>query len=161
MPIRKLLFSGATVLAALCLPVAPASASSNPHISPKNDPLFTAVDANGGIYWRYLPYWGDTQSIPGWGFYTGDTIELACWTFGGPAGPYGNTLWYIARNDSRPGDGEGYINDHYLNTPGTAANPQPQGPECDGQPVVAHHNADLRPPMAVPLTGIVQSDDAR
>ncbi|GAB3901639.1 hypothetical protein ACFQ1S_03520 [Kibdelosporangium lantanae] len=138
MLVRKLLLTAASTLAASCALAAPASATTTARVALRDDPLFTAVDANGGIYWRYLPYWADTQAIPGWGFYTGDTIELACWTFGGPAGPNNNTLWYIARNFSRSGAGEGYINDHYLNTPGTAAHPQPQGPQCDGQPVVAH-----------------------
>lgn len=101
-------------------------------VHPSASIVYTAVDADGGVYWRYSPYWPDTDAVPGQGFYTGNQIELKCWVFGGPAGPNNNTLWYLATNVTHPGDGSGYINDHYLNTPGTAANPQPQGTQCLG-----------------------------
>jgi hypothetical protein len=57
-----------------------------------------------------------------------DTIGLACYYFGHATGPYGNTLWYLAEDISN--NTYGWINDHYLNTPGTAANPDPQTPIC-------------------------------
>jgi hypothetical protein len=55
----------------------------------------------------------------------GTQLVLGCYLYGAPAGPYGNTLWYKLQF--------GYwINDHYLNTPGTAASPQPQTQHCGG-----------------------------
>lgn len=131
MRIRTWLCSAAALAAALSTVAGIAEAAPALHTTPNSAPVFTAVDADGGVYWRYLPYWSDSQNIPGWGFYTGNQIQLACWTTGGPAGPYGNTLWYLAANLTHPADGQGYINDHYLNTPGTAGNPQPQGDRCD------------------------------
>jgi hypothetical protein len=56
-------------------------------------------------------------------------VTLNCYYWGTPAGPYGNTLWYEAETDTQfPIDG--LINDHYLNTPDTAANSQPQTAHC-------------------------------
>jgi hypothetical protein len=132
---KKSKFAGSIVALALLavgiVTAGPATAATAPHVAPRAV-VYTAVDADGGVYWRYLPTWSDTQSISGWGFYTGNQIELACWVTGGPAGPNNNTLWYLAENLTHPEDGQGYINDHYLNTPGTAASPQPQGDRCDG-----------------------------
>lgn len=59
----------------------------------------------------------------------GTAVTLICYYWGAPAGPYGDTLWYQAQTDAQFPI-EGLINDHYLNTPGTAANPQPQAPHC-------------------------------
>lgn len=58
----------------------------------------------------------------------GTCVSLYCYQYGAPYGPYGNTLWYWLPLGNA-GNG-GYINDHNLNTPGTAANPQPQAPHC-------------------------------
>jgi hypothetical protein len=90
---------------------------------------FTAVNADGGVYWRNSPNWSDTDQIPGYGFYNGDQMYLVCYSYGGAVAPYGNTLWYFAYDDSR-GDTAGWVNDHFLNTPGTAASPQPQTGHC-------------------------------
>jgi hypothetical protein len=87
-----------------------------------------AVNAPSGVYWRNSPHWNDVYSAPTTGFNNGDWIHLDCYEFGGPAGPYGNTLWYYA-DDGTTGSG-GWINDHYLDTPGTAAHPQPQTDQC-------------------------------
>lgn len=40
---------------------------------------------------------------------------------------YGNTVWYLAANDKAT---VGFINDHFLDTPDTAAYPQFQTPHC-------------------------------
>lgn len=98
-------------------------------------PIFTAVNADGGVYWRADPNWNDAIRLAGHGIYNGDQIALDCYQFGGPVAPYGNTLWYYAVNtsrwDSQTGNYQsGWVNDHFLNTPGTAANPQPQTLPC-------------------------------
>jgi hypothetical protein len=61
----------------------------------------------------------------------GELLNLECYFWGAPAGPYGNTLWYAAETDAAF-PLEGFINDHYLNTPGTASSPAPQVPHCTG-----------------------------
>jgi hypothetical protein len=96
--------------------------------------VWTVVDADGGVYWRSAPGQPYYLEQPGHGVYTDDQIRLEDWLIGEP-GPTGNPLWYwaedLSRNLQPTGDHEmGYINDHYLNTPGTAASPQPQGQEC-------------------------------
>jgi hypothetical protein len=93
------------------------------------------VGTGGGVYWRWGPQENAYQPIAGYGEYDGYTVALDCWAYGDPVGPYGNRLWYFAEQYSpqpTQGDGQGWINDHYLDTPGTAANPQPIGPECSG-----------------------------
>ncbi|GAB3189032.1 hypothetical protein GCM10027259_59120 [Micromonospora palomenae] len=57
-----------------------------------------------------------------------DDVAHALAHGGAPAGPYNNTLWYHAYDWQR--GTHGWINDHNLNTPGTAANPQPQTEKC-------------------------------
>lgn len=89
-----------------------------------SSPAFTAENAPNPVAFRNSPNWGDASSrLPG--FRTGQRMALICYEFGGPAGPYGNTLWYWAWDQSLGLVG-GWVNDHYLNTPGTAAHPEPQ-----------------------------------
>jgi hypothetical protein len=64
----------------------------------------------------------------------GTQVTLECYYFGGAAGPYGNTLWYEVGFDN-------WVNDHYLNTPGTAVHPQPQTPRCYRAGTTARHTA--------------------
>jgi hypothetical protein len=88
---NKALLCAAAVASAVLVAL-PAAASAAP-ASPA-DPVYTAENATGGVYWRYLSYWGDSQNISGWGFYQGDQIELDCYIY--PAGavePYRNQLW--------------------------------------------------------------------
>jgi hypothetical protein len=86
---------------------------------------FHVVNAPSAVAFRGSPNWNFPTST---GFTNGDSIGLDCYEFGGPAGPYGNTLWYDATDNVN--GYSGWINDHYLSTPGTAANPQPQTAEC-------------------------------
>ncbi|WP_019630406.1 hypothetical protein [Actinomadura atramentaria] len=117
-----------TAASAAAVAVAPAASAYAP--------IFTVVNADGGVYWRNSPNWSDTSRIPGWGVYNGDRLALNCYAYGGAVAPYGNTLWYYAVDLSRgPVDQygnhpSGWVSDHYLNTPGTAANPQPQTLPC-------------------------------
>lgn len=108
--------------------VAPLQANAAPHaVRPSGIAGdWTVVNADGGVYWRNSPNWNDTSRITGSGIYNGDQLYLACWSWGGPVDPYGNTLWYYAYDDTR--GQQGWVNDHFLNTPGTAANPQIQSP---------------------------------
>lgn len=87
--------------------------------------VYTAVNAPSTVLFGNHP---SKMWSAGHGFINGDTMELTCHFFGAPAGPYNNTLWYMAYDRQR--STHGWINDHNLNTPGTAANPQPQTPAC-------------------------------
>ena len=53
----------------------------------------------------------------------GNCLSFDRYFYGAPAGPYGDPLWYEVGFDY-------WINDHYLDTPGTAASPRPQGSHC-------------------------------
>lgn len=109
--------------------LSPATAHADP--DPANG-FFDIVNAGNGIFWRNSPHWADTDHVPGHGVYNGDTVYIECWAYGDPVGPYGNTLWYdvLDMSHGQNADGnypEGWVNDHFLDTPGTAANPQPYG----------------------------------
>jgi hypothetical protein len=88
--------------------------------------IFSVVNAPNTVNWRNFPNWNYPVDM---GFGNGDPMDLGCYMFGGPAGPYGNTLWYMAWDGAN--NTYGWINDHYLTTPGTAAHPQPQTWECN------------------------------
>jgi hypothetical protein len=131
------LLAAATIavgFAAIAFAAPPASAYPAPP-GASSQAVYTVQNTDGGIYWREDPHTADYQSISGYGPYDGYQVAVDCWAYGDPVGPYGNRLWYYAEQWSPTtyvGDGSGWINDHYLNTPGTAANPQPVGPECNG-----------------------------
>ena len=75
--------------------------------------------------------WSNSPSasdLSGYAFGNNNPIGLQCWEYGGPAGPYSNTLWYWAQDTAN--NTYGWISDHNLTTPGTATHPQPQGGEC-------------------------------
>jgi hypothetical protein len=127
-----------TVLIAAAIAIATGSITASAYEPPGNVSsvaLFNVVGTEGGVYWRWGPHNAWNEAIAGYGEYDGYSIALDCWAFGDAVGPYGNTLWYFAEQyapQPAVGDGQGWINDHYLDTPGTAAAPQPIGPRCPG-----------------------------
>jgi hypothetical protein len=75
------------------------------------------VNADGGIYWRAMPDWNTAIQISGHGVYTSDVVVLECYKRGGTVPPYyNNPLWYQARVISGVGQGQGWLNDHFLDT---------------------------------------------
>lgn len=135
----KRLKYAAALSVATAIGVASAATPATAYPPPANATAVATADVvgtDGGVYWRSGPWEAAYQAIPGYGEYDGYTVTLDCWAYGDPVGPYGNRLWYYAEQWSpQPaavGDGRGWINDHYLDTPDTAANPQPIGAECDG-----------------------------
>lgn len=94
-------------------------------------PQYQAVDAVGGVYWRTSPDWNQSLRRPGLGFYPGDTLQLFCYQWGTTTPYSSNRLWYYASDLSRDPGYAGWVNDHFLNTPGTAANPQPVTMPCN------------------------------
>lgn len=106
-------------------------AGSSPDVASANSsfPEFKAVDAVGGVYWRNSATWNDTNRQPGSGFYQGDDMQLQCYRWGTTTPYSGNHLWYWSYDLSR--SQAGWVNDHFLNTPGTASNPQPVTLPCE------------------------------
>jgi hypothetical protein len=94
--------------------------------------VFTVFNANGGIYYRNSPRWADTPQTPGVGVYNGDRVQLICGAAGEAVGPYGNTWWSYVTNLTRPGVGNGWVSEHYIND-GAPSGQGPAGePTCDG-----------------------------
>ena len=127
MNLKRVALLIAAVMAATGALVGAGSAAAAPGLPTTT--TATVVDAAGGVYWRSAPQQSAVVATPGQGVYTGNVVQLGCAQLGG-AGPTGNKLWYRATNKSLPNAGNGWVNDHYLNTPGTAANPQPQTLWC-------------------------------
>jgi hypothetical protein len=86
---------------------------------------FQVLNAPSPVAFRGSPNWSYPTSV---GFVSGNSMGLECYEYGAPAGPYDNRLWYEAIDYAN--GYAGWINDHYLSTPGTAAHPQPQTAEC-------------------------------
>jgi len=98
------------------------------HKAGSGDPIFTrawtAENSPPGMGNSPTYAWEDSS----YAVHNGDQISLSCYLFGNATGPYGNTLWYWAWDQQT--DSDGWINDHYLNTPGTAANPVLETDHC-------------------------------
>lgn len=77
--------------------------------------VFSIFNAEGGVYYRRSPSWGDTAKTPGVGVYNGDRVELICGAMGDSVGPYNNRAWSKVRNLTRPSIGEGWVNEHFIN----------------------------------------------
>jgi hypothetical protein len=82
--------------------------------SSSNGLVFPVFNAEGGIYYRNSPHWGDTSATSGVGVYNGDQVELICGALGDPIGPFNDTAWSYVNNLSRP-VGKGWVNEHFIN----------------------------------------------
>jgi hypothetical protein len=109
---------------------APPQATPTPGASGGSGRIYSIVDADGGIYFRNSPNWGDTLGTPGVGVYTGDRVEVICGLFGEAHGPYANRWWSYVANLSRPSAGKGWVNAHYINDGMPANQPSPGEPSC-------------------------------
>jgi hypothetical protein len=118
--------SGATVAAAAI--VGTSAALAPPASANSSFPEFRAVDAAGGVYWRNSANWNDTSRRSGYGFYNGDVMQLQCYRWGTTTPYSANHLWYWSYDYNR--GQAGWVNDHFLTTPGTAAAPQPVTLPC-------------------------------
>jgi hypothetical protein len=119
---KKAIAVAVSLAAALITPVTAAGSAS----ADIDD--YHVVNAPDGVFWRSAPSWDATTRTPGYGAYDDDNVVLECSAWGTPVGPFGNDLWYVvldlSRTDSEGNHPEGWINDHFLDTPDTAANPQ-------------------------------------
>ncbi len=98
------------------------------------------VDA--AVYARFTPNTDDTSRTPGYGVYPGDTVALLCGaTDGTPVGPYINQTWHFVTDLNNPGEGNFWLNDHYVDSPNIA------GQLAPGEAVCPNEGAD---PLATP-----------
>ncbi len=112
-------------------PSPPSSPAPSPAPGPSGGgPVFTIFNADGGIYYRNSPSWGDTSKTPGIGVYNGDQVQLMCGVFGEPYGPYANKWWSYVKNLTRSNAGEGWVNAHFINDGMPANTPSPGEGTC-------------------------------
>jgi hypothetical protein len=94
----------------------------------------TSETAPDGVWFRNSPSQGDTDRVTGHGVYAGEVIQARCWASGDAVGAYGNRIWYLAVNVSRPTNAgvsnSGYLNTHYVDDGMTANHPAPGVPAC-------------------------------
>jgi len=110
---------------------APPGAAPAPSPAPAaGGSVYSIVDADGGVYFRSSPHWGDTPRIPGVGVYTGDRVQVICGSVGDPVGPYANTWWSYVENLSRPSAGKGWVNAHFIDDGVAAGRPSPGEGTC-------------------------------
>jgi hypothetical protein len=134
MVVRRILSMAAlALLVAVFIPVSTSVKASGPPVFPV---MNTSEQLPDGVWFRNSPTLSDTNEVTGFGVYAGDSVQLICYAFGGPVGPYNDSLWYYADNLTRPLVSTtglpniGYLNAHYIND-GMAANvPDPGVPAC-------------------------------
>ncbi len=114
----------------------------------------TIVNASGGVYWRSQTDWNTPVKNPGYGVYNGDRVKLLCWQRGAAnTPPYDNNpLWYQAAVISGEGKGQGWVNDHFLDTGLNVPNVPVSGvPSCQSTANPATTPASSAPTMSVTL----------
>lgn len=107
------------------------------------DTRFRIVNASSIVDWGNFP---TIERAASFGFINTDQIGLGCYSFGAPASPNNNTLWYEAYDVAR--GTHGWIDDDYLSTPGTASSPQLRTDPCDLRPGLLEDGAAKLNPLA-------------
>jgi len=101
-------------------------------------PIFTVMNTSetlpDGVYFRNSPNWDDTSRTYGLGVFRDEQVQLECYVFGQPVGPYNDQLWYYVLNVTRPTNNGlpdvGMLNAHFIDD-GLAANVVDAGvPAC-------------------------------
>jgi hypothetical protein len=119
-------------------PPVPTPPSPSPSPTPSPPPgsgggsVYSIFNADGGVFFRDSPSWGDTRQVVGQGVYNGDQVRLLCGAMGEAVGPYANKWWSYVENLSRPGAGKGWVNAHFINDAMPANSPSPGEGTCDG-----------------------------
>ena len=114
------------------------------------------MNADGGVYFRNSPVWGDARRVPGAGVYNGDRVELICGLMGEPYGPYANRWWSRVTNLTRPGAGTGWVNAHFIDDGMPASTPSPGESTCGGgspnAPPLTAKSVFFWPDLPIPTT---------
>lgn len=98
------------------------------------DPTYTAMNAEGGIYWRSEPNWNAAERISGFGVYNGTTIAVHCYQSGTSVPGSANTMWEQATDVAGSGYGSGWLNEHFINDGQPINQPSPGVPPCNAPP---------------------------
>lgn len=96
---------------------------------------FRVMNADGGIYWRSAPDWNAAVAVSGNGFYPGTVIKATCYQSGAGNVPgTSDTMWEQAEWVSGPGQGRGWVNEHFIDDGAAINQPSPGIPPCAPAP---------------------------
>lgn len=94
----------------------------------------TSESPPDGVYFRNSSHTTDIARITGLGIYSGERVQVHCYTTGDAVGSYGNRIWYQVDNLSRPTAAgranSGFVNAHYVDDGMTANNAASGIPAC-------------------------------
>jgi hypothetical protein len=142
------------LVAALLVTCSGIGVTSASGASAASGPIFTVMNTSetlpDGVWFRRSPHTADTDRVTGHGVYRNERVQLECYAWGDPVGPYSNRLWYYVLNVTRPTNAgvtnQGYLNAHYIND-GKLANQPDAVPQCGAAP------APAPPPPPPPPSG--------
>ena len=118
------------------------AATLAPTTARSTEPVFPVMNTDeeppDGVWFRNSPSQGDTNRETGFGVYRGESVQVTCYSWGDAVGQYGNQIWYLGTNVTRPTinghANRGYMNTHYVNDGQIANNPHPSVPQCGASP---------------------------
>lgn len=95
------------------------------------DPVYPAMNAPIGVYWRSAPSWSTAEQVSGFGFYNGTLLQIHCWAWGTTVpGISADTMWESATDVGGPGYGSGWVNEHFINDGQPINQPSPGVGPC-------------------------------
>ncbi|MGW1770268.1 hypothetical protein [Streptomyces sp. NPDC002104] len=105
-------------------------------------PVFTVMNTSeslpDGVYFRNSPHTSDTPRITGLGVYQREQVRAKCFLMGDAVGSYGNQVWYLTDNVTRPSaagrPNSGWLNTHYVDDGMRANQVAPGVPSCNAAP---------------------------
>lgn len=116
-------------------PSSPSTPGQNPTSTPLPPGEFYVQNAEGGIYWRSGPDWNTPETIPGNGFYPGTVIRPTCYQSGAANVPgSADEMWEQASWIAGPGQGSGWINEHFIDDGEPISQPSAGVPACSAPP---------------------------
>jgi predicted Zn-dependent protease len=124
------LVAGLVAAAATMVVLAQPALASGPAFVVMN----TSESLPDGVWFRNSPHTADTNRETGFGVYKNEYVQAVCYQWGDAVGAYGNTVWYLSNNLTRPTinghANSGYLNTHYVNDGMTANHVYPGIPQC-------------------------------
>ncbi len=92
--------------------------------------VFPTMNDAGGIYWRSAPNWDTPVAQAGNGVYPTTDISIQCYATGTAVPGSNDTMWVQASVASGPGQGSGWINEHFVNDGQPIDQAAPGVPPC-------------------------------
>jgi hypothetical protein len=96
------------------------------------DPVYPAMNADGGIFGRSAPDWNAAVRQNGFGFYPGSMLQVHCYQAGTAVPGSANTMWESVTVVGGPGSGTFFANSHFINDGVGVNQPSPGVPPCGG-----------------------------